>query len=82
MFHPEDAVRVLKLLPPAVDRKDKLCWCTYKSGAVTVKAVCKLLKPMPQIDQIWKSWRKLKLPPRFLLLGWKIGIETLPMDPF
>lgn len=82
MFHPEDAVRILKLLPPAVDSKEKLCWCKYKSGAVTVKAVYKLLKPMPQVDQIWKSWRKLKLPPRFLLLGWKIGIEALPMDPF
>lgn len=84
IFVPEDAKAILNLVPPRSGSNGKLQWIHSKSGMFSVKDVYRYLncgrngqRNQVNPSNLWKLWWKMKLPPRLLLLGWKIGCASL-----
>lgn len=81
IFIHEHALHILKLLLPRVDIQDILIWLHNKNDVFSVKSmVSKLTSTESSNLQLidWKKWWKRRVPPRLLMLGWRLTTYILP----
>lgn len=81
IFIHEHALHILKLLP-MVDIQDKLTWLHNKNGVFSVKSMVSKLTSTEssnlQLIKLVKKWWKRRVPPRLLMLGWRLATNNLP----